>query len=45
MPEFLYPYAQRIAGVDEVGRRPLVRSLVTAAVLLDPSHPTAALPH
>jgi len=29
----------RIAGVDEVGRGPLVGAVVTAAVILDPARP------
>lgn len=33
---FVYPCAGRIAGVDEVGRGPLVGAVVTAAVILDP---------
>jgi ribonuclease HII len=33
---FVYPSAQFIAGVDEVGRGPLVGAVVTAAVILDP---------
>jgi ribonuclease HII len=32
-----------IAGVDEVGRGPLVGDVVTAAVILDPSHPIEGL--
>lgn len=32
-----------IAGVDEVGRGPLVGDVVTAAVILDPSNPIEAL--
>jgi len=32
-----------IAGVDEVGRGPLVGDVVTAAVILDPARPIAAL--
>ena len=32
-----------IAGVDEVGRGPLVGAVVTAAVILDPSRPIAGL--
>lgn len=32
-----------IAGVDEVGRGPLVGDVVTAAVILDPAHPIAGL--
>lgn len=33
---FIYPKAKLIAGVDEVGRGPLVGAVVTAAVILDP---------
>ncbi len=33
---FEYPIAYCIAGVDEVGRGPLVGDVVTAAVILDP---------
>ena len=32
-----------IAGVDEVGRGPLIGAVVTAAVILDPSRPIAGL--
>ncbi|GGW73240.1 ribonuclease HII [Alteromonas halophila] len=32
-----------IAGVDEVGRGPLVGDVVTAAVILDPAHPVEGL--
>ncbi len=32
-----------VAGVDEVGRGPLVGAVVTAAVILDPSQPIAGL--
>jgi ribonuclease HII len=32
-----------IAGVDEVGRGPLIGSVVTAAVILDPNHPIDGL--
>jgi ribonuclease HII len=32
-----------IAGVDEVGRGPLVGDVVTAAVILDPAHPIPGL--
>ncbi|NRN29426.1 ribonuclease HII [Photorhabdus heterorhabditis] len=41
--EFIYPPANLIAGVDEVGRGPLVGAVVTAAVILDPSRPIAGL--
>ncbi|MDD1795254.1 ribonuclease HII [Enterovibrio makurazakiensis] len=40
---FVYPNAQRIAGVDEVGRGPLVGAVVTAAVILDPNNPIEGL--
>lgn len=33
----------RVAGVDEVGRGPLVGAVVTAAVILDPARPIAGL--
>lgn len=35
--------ARLIAGVDEVGRGPLVGNVVTAAVILDPQKPIAGL--
>ena len=38
MSEFIYPQAALIAGVDEVGRGPLVGAVVTAAVILDPNN-------
>lgn len=41
--EFVYPKAHLIAGVDEVGRGPLVGAVVTAAVILDPNNPIAGL--
>lgn len=37
------PYVNFIAGVDEVGRGPLVGDVVTAAVILDPAKPIAGL--
>lgn len=40
---FVYPNAQLIAGVDEVGRGPLVGAVVTAAVILDPTKPIVGL--
>lgn len=40
---FIYPQAVCIAGVDEVGRGPLVWAVVTAAVILDPANPIAGL--
>lgn len=43
MAEFIYPDARLIAGVDEVGRGPLVGAVVTAAVILDPANPIAGL--
>lgn len=43
MAEFIHPDAQRIAGVDEVGRGPLVGAVVTAAVILDPANPIAGV--
>lgn len=42
-PNFIYPDYQRIAGVDEVGRGPLVGAVVTAAVILDPNNPIVGL--
>lgn len=41
--EFVYPKANLIAGVDEVGRGPLVGAVVTAAVILDPANPIEGL--
>jgi len=43
MSDFIYPNARLIAGVDEVGRGPLVGAVVTAAVILDPEKPIAGL--
>lgn len=43
MAEFSYPNANCIAGVDEVGRGPLVGAVVTAAVILDPNNPIEGL--
>lgn len=43
MAEFIYPNARLIAGVDEVGRGPLVGAVVTAAVILDPARPIVGL--
>lgn len=40
---FIYPVARLIAGVDEVGRGPLVGAVVTAAVILDPARPIVGL--
>jgi ribonuclease HII len=42
-PPFEYPIAYAIAGVDEVGRGPLVGDVVTAAVILDPDNPIEGL--
>lgn len=41
--ECVYPKANLIAGVDEVGRGPLVGAVVTAAVILDPANPIQGL--
>ncbi|MEN3753639.1 ribonuclease HII [Mangrovibacter yixingensis] len=43
MSEFIYPHTHRVAGVDEVGRGPLVGAVVTAAVILDPNRPISGL--
>ncbi|KFD20716.1 ribonuclease HII [Tatumella ptyseos] len=43
MSSFIYPLAHCIAGVDEVGRGPLVGAVVTAAVILDPEQPIQGL--
>ncbi len=40
---FVYPDSAFIAGVDEVGRGPLVGAVVTAAVILDPKRPIEGL--
>ncbi|CAM2770028.1 ribonuclease HII [Vibrio rarus] len=43
-PPFEYPQGYRLfAGVDEVGRGPLVGDVVTAAVILDPNNPIQGL--
>ena len=42
-PAIVYPDVQYIAGVDEVGRGPLVGDVVTAAVILDPLNPIEGL--
>jgi len=42
-PEVIYPDVSFIAGVDEVGRGPLVGDVVTAAVILDPNKPISGL--
>ena len=41
--DFIYPEANLIAGVDEVGRGPLAGAVVTAAVILDPNKPIIGL--
>ena len=46
MTAFIYPCdvtQVRVAGVDEVGRGPLVGDVVTAAVILDPARPIIGL--
>ena len=46
MSDFSYPCDPRqtlVAGVDEVGRGPLVGDVVTAAVILDPARPISGL--
>lgn len=43
MIEFIYPHTHLVAGVDEVGRGPLVGAVVTAAVILDPARPIIGL--
>lgn len=43
MMEFVYPHTHLVAGVDEVGRGPLVGAVVTAAVILDPERPIFGL--
>ncbi len=43
MIEFTYPHTHLVAGVDEVGRGPLVGAVVTAAVILDPTRPIVGL--
>ncbi|KAB2825558.1 ribonuclease HII [Aliivibrio finisterrensis] len=44
LPSFEYPEGyQLFAGVDEVGRGPLVGAVVTAAVILDPNNPIEGL--
>jgi ribonuclease HII len=42
-PEVIFPDFDLIAGVDEVGRGPLVGDVVTAAVILDPKNPIEGL--
>ena len=41
--EYQRPGYTLIAGVDEVGRGPLVGAVVTAAVILDPNNPISGL--
>lgn len=41
--EIIYPVGKLVAGVDEVGRGPLVGDVVTAAVILDPNNPIIGL--
>ncbi len=44
LPPLVIDYAgERLAGVDEVGRGPLVGSVVAAAVILDAARPIAGL--
>ncbi|MGM0784647.1 MAG: ribonuclease HII [Pseudomonadota bacterium] len=44
LPPLVVDYqGSRLAGVDEVGRGPLVGSVVAAAVILDPARPIAGL--
>lgn len=44
LPPLVVPYAGvRLAGVDEVGRGPLVGAVVAAAVILDPDRPIQGL--
>ena len=44
LPPLVVDYAgERLAGVDEVGRGPLVGSVVAAAVILDPARPVVGL--
>ncbi len=44
LPPFTCDYTGwRLAGVDEVGRGPLIGAVVTAAVILDPARPIAGL--
>lgn len=40
---FIRPDVQLLAGVDEVGRGPLIGAVVTAAVILDPQRPILGL--
>jgi len=41
--DIIYPVGLLVAGVDEVGRGPLVGDVVTAAVILDPNNPIVGL--
>jgi len=41
--DVIYPAGKLVAGVDEVGRGPLVGDVVTAAVILDPNNPIVGL--
>lgn len=41
--DIVYPEGLLVAGVDEVGRGPLVGDVVTAAVILDPQKPIVGL--
>lgn len=43
MIEFEYPHTHLVAGVDEVGRGPLIGAVVTAVVILDPARPIVGL--
>ncbi|MGJ7458506.1 ribonuclease HII [Halomonas sp. MA07-2] len=44
LPPLVVNYAgERLAGVDEVGRGPLVGAVVAAAVILDPARPISGL--
>lgn len=43
MTDIIYPTGVLVAGVDEVGRGPLVGDVVTAAVILDPDNPIPGL--
>tara|TARA_R110001583_G_scaffold26571_6_gene95821 strand:+ start:4124 stop:4738 length:615 start_codon:yes stop_codon:yes gene_type:complete len=42
-PDVVYPEFNLVAGVDEVGRGPLVGNVVTAAVILDKNNPIEGL--
>ncbi|WP_413701411.1 ribonuclease HII [Psychromonas sp. KJ10-10] len=42
-PDVIYPDVNLIAGVDEVGRGPLVGNVVTVAVILDKNNPISGL--